>query len=119
VIGIYENDAAIAYSIKSFNAEAEAVNTNFASKPIVVAGSQNNNYMAAYYRTNSKGEVLEFTSVTNSFPAIMTDNKGNSYNIFGEAISGPDKGEILGSPTSFIAYWFAWATFYPGTALVQ
>ena len=80
---------------------------------------QNFNYMTAYYRTNSKGEVLEFSELLNSFPEIMADNKGNRYNIFGEAVSGPDKGEILGSPTSFIAYWFAWAAFYPDTELVQ
>jgi hypothetical protein len=119
VIGIYENDLALAYTINSFEAEGEVVNRIFASKPIVVAGSQRFNYMAAYYRTNSKGEVLEFTELTDAFPAIMEDNKGNWYNIFGEAFRGPDKGEILGSPTSFIAYWFAWAAFYPGTELVQ
>ena len=62
---------------------------------------------------------MEFSELLNSFPEIMADNKGNRYNIFGEAVSGPDKGEILGSPTSFIAYWFAWAAFYPDTELVQ
>ncbi|MFC2112175.1 DUF3179 domain-containing (seleno)protein [Bacteroidota bacterium] len=43
----------------------------------------------------------------------MKDQEGNEWNVFGEAVSGPRKGQELHSVNSFMAYWFSIAAFYP------
>lgn len=49
----------------------------------------------------------------NKLPGIIEDNDGNVFDIFGFCISGPAKGSRLQPMNGFIAYWFAWAAFYP------
>lgn len=38
---------------------------------------------------------------------------GNEWDIFGEALSGPRKGEKLTHAESYTGYWFALSAFYP------
>ncbi len=46
------------------------------------------------------------------FPLIMTDNEGNSWDVFGKAIEGPRKGQQLEGSVSFLAWWWAWKGIY-------
>ncbi len=50
---------------------------------------------------------------------IAQDDNGNSYNAFGEVISGPDTGSELREITNYIGYWFAWSTFAEDITLVD
>ena len=45
---------------------------------------------------------------------IMTDQEGNVWDLFGNALSGPRKGQQLSYPDAFMGYWFSFAAFYPG-----
>lgn len=47
-----------------------------------------------------------------NFPGILTDNEGNTWDVFGKSVSGPRKGEQLSGVTSFLAYWWAWEGIY-------
>jgi len=49
---------------------------------------------------------------TGSFPDILTDNEGNTWDVFGVAISGPRQGQRLKGGISFLAYWWAWEGIY-------
>ncbi|WP_203256444.1 DUF3179 domain-containing protein [Hyunsoonleella ulvae] len=49
----------------------------------------------------------------NASPSLFTDNEGNTWSIFGEALSGPRTGENLTPVKSVMSYWFAIAAFYP------
>jgi hypothetical protein len=62
---------------------------------------------------------LDFTFTQDELPLVMVDNEGNKWDIFGEAIEGPRAGESLHHMKSFIAYWFAWAAFYPNSLIAQ
>lgn len=49
---------------------------------------------------------------TGNFPGLITDNEGNTWNAFGEAVSGPQKGEAMESQQAFLALWWAWQGTY-------
>jgi hypothetical protein len=57
---------------------------------------------------------LDFTYDFNDTEIILTDNEGNKWNIFGEALSGPRQGTFLkAAKTSMMAYYFSIENFYP------
>ncbi len=115
VLGILVNGSAIAFTFDFFDT-INISNFDFAGVPIVIYGSKEKNIAFAYKR-ELNGNILEFNITDKPLPAVMQDNFGNVWNIFGEAIEGPDKGEKLNNVVSFISYWFAWAAFYPETEL--
>jgi len=49
--------------------------------------------------------------------ALLEDQEGNRWNLFGTAVSGPRSGQRLMAPTAFIGYWFSWGAFYPDIVL--
>lgn len=81
--------------------------------PVVVAGSRSRNFIVAYSRVVN-GEARDFTPVQGRLPVIMEDTQGNTWNIFGEATFGPDKGTKLAFVNSGMGYWFVFGAFYPG-----
>lgn len=83
---------------------------------IVVTGNTAKNFIVVFHR-NFNGTILDFSETTDPLPAIMQDNKGNVWDIFGHAISGPDSGEKLTPLLSYMGYWFSFATFYPGAEI--
>ena len=78
---------------------------------IVVIGSDPDNFMVAFKFND------EVFSPDDSGTGIIQDQNGNVYNVFGEIISGPNTGERLTPVTSFMGFWFSWATFYPNLAI--
>ena len=86
----------------------------FNGLPVVAAGSSSKNLAVVFSRKLTDDSVLTFKAVQNVLPIILEDNEGNKWDIFGVAVSGPRAGQQLTATTSFIAYWFALAAFYPG-----
>jgi len=81
--------------------------------PIVVAGSQGRNFAVAF-RRELNGDLLRFTPLQNSLPILMEDQYGNQWNLFGEALFGPDRGAQLNYVNSGMGYWFIFGAMYPG-----
>jgi len=111
-LGILVDEAAKFYSIKSFTNDVDIKEDNVNGENIVVVGSESQNFIAAYNRILSDGTSLTFETIEDD-TAVMIDNEGNEWNLFGEAISGPRQGEQLEAIESFVGYWFAFGTFYP------
>ena len=86
----------------------------FEEEAIVVIGSNKSNFIVAFKRTTADGTLLEFEVEQRQLPIIMNDNEGNKWNIEGKAIEGPRMGEQLVPVNSYVGFWFAWATMYPG-----
>ena len=61
--------------------------------------------------------TLSFEAVPGRLPIVMKDDKGNRWTVFGKALSGPNKGQALTPIEGYVAYWFAWAAFWPSTDL--
>jgi len=120
VLGVIENGQAKTYRFSSFAEETvNVVEDNFNSKGLVIVGSQERNFLMAFERTLADGTVLTFESIQEDGEAIMMDNEGNKWNLFGEAIEGSRVGEQLVNLESYIGYWMAWGAFYPDAEIFE
>lgn len=95
------------------------IQDEFDGLPLVIVGSSSANYMLAFERELPDGSMLQFEALNQAYPAIMGDQEGNRWNVFGRAISGPRKGQQLKPAHSYIGFWFAWGTMYPGVELYE
>lgn len=100
------------YPIDHFDTQLEIINDDFEGEKILVVGSSESRIAVSYIRTLSDGTELEFEELNDELPLIAEDQEGNHWNIFGEAVSGPRKGEKLNHTGGYNAYWFAWADFF-------
>jgi hypothetical protein len=119
VLGLIAGGQTMAFVINSFSTEGSIENVSFGGEEFIVIGNSGKNFAAAYIRKLEDGTMLEFTYTQGELPQVMMDNEGTKWNIFGEAIEGPRAGESLQQAKSFIAYWFAWAAFYPNSLIAQ
>ncbi|MEM7371285.1 MAG: DUF3179 domain-containing protein [Bacteroidota bacterium] len=87
--------------------------------PIVVAGSAGRNLGVAFQRQLADGTLLEFEAVNSGDNIVLRDQEGNEWDVFGYAINGVRQGQQLQRVESFIAYWFAWGTFYDDLSLYE
>jgi hypothetical protein len=60
-----------------------------------------------------ENENLEGFSGNNFGLSVFKDKNGSIWNMKGEAIEGPLKGEKLGEVFSYTAYWFGASSFFP------
>ena len=95
------------------------LNDDLGPNKIVVIGSNTLNLGMVYNRTLPDGTLLDFTSVADQLPVVMSDTEGNRWDISGLAVSGPRSGQKLSHPKSYIGYWFAWGAFNPNLALYE
>lgn len=119
VHGIVVNEEAKVYRFSSFPGKINLVQDEFNGVPVVVVGSQEDNFIVSYEGDKQEGNTLEFKVVEDALPVILEDSKGNRYDIFGEVVEGPGKGNKLTPTTSFIGYWFSWGAFYPGVEIYE
>ena len=116
VLGVIVSGASKAYPINSFG-DLDVINDNIGGQPVVIIGSSTHNFAVAYER-RVNGKVPEFKPAADeALPLVMTDTSGSTWSVFGRAVDGSRAGELLQSADSFVAYWFAWAAFYPDTEL--
>lgn len=78
-------------------------------RTVLIVGSQDMGFFTSYYVPQNN--TLTLLSEDN-FPNVITDSKGNLYNIFGYAVSGPDTGTQLESPKAYVAQNWAWKDFF-------
>ncbi len=113
IVGIQVNGVARAYVIDDFNVEIEIINDVIDGLPIVVMGSSSDGYGVIFKRILNDGTELSFSAVDDAAPALVRDNEGTSWDLFGRALTGPRLGERLRLTNSHVAYWFAWGAFHP------
>jgi hypothetical protein len=122
VLGVNVGTSAMAYPVDRFLPDFEVLNEVLDEVPYVVAGAAQRATAVAYARTLADGTVLEFERSPDPLPALLIDNEGTTWDIFGEAVAGPRAGEQLGIPGGAQgrvqnAYWFAWAAFNPDSLI--
>lgn len=113
VYGIVINDKSKAFPFSNFTSGMTVIEDQVADVPVVVAGDTGRNLVVGFERMTADGVLLSFQALNSDGTEIMTDNEGNTWDLFGYAVSGPRQGQRLVTATSFIAYWFAWGTFFP------
>jgi len=119
VHALIEDEFSKVYRIESMPDTMMVYNDQFAGQPIVVAGSRVKKLVVSYGRHTHDNATLTFQPVQEGLPVLMTDNEGNSWDIWGMAVSGPRTGEYLDMVVSFNCYWFAIAATYPELELIE
>lgn len=118
VIGIRsDQNSSKVFQIDSFSNEIEVINTDFNNQPIVVIGSKDMRFATIYSANTVDGVTQTFEALQDQFPAVMKDQEGNQWDVFGRAISGSKQGEELAKTESYTAYWYAWAAFFPNAEI--
>jgi len=66
------------------------------------------------------GTELTFTAVGDGTDGAYEDDQtGSTWNVVGQAVSGPLAGSELDPVSHLDTFWFAWATYRPGTVIIQ
>lgn len=113
VLGLVVGEMSKVYKISDFPASVGTINDTFNGLPVVAVGSNGDNFGMVFSRRLSDSTLLTFSPLTGSFPAVMADNEGTKWDLFGRALDGARVGTQLFHPESYIAYWFAWGAFHP------
>jgi hypothetical protein len=106
------NGRAKAYK-NAFFKSRRIVADSFQNENFVIIGDEKAGFVASFYEKFIDDEKLKFTPISEGTATIMSDQFDNRYNIFGQAISGPNEGIWLRSTGGVMGFWFAWAAFYP------
>ncbi len=117
VIGIRSTTTSKVYQVDGFGTSTQTINEQFGGQPIVIVGNSDANFAAIFGRELVDGTVLTFSPLTGQYPSVMEDTEGNTWDLFGTAVSGPRMGTQLPMTSSFTAMWFAWATFFENTEI--
>ena len=108
-----------AYPITLFADSIGLISDTIDGQPVVIAGSRDKQLFVSFYRVLDDSTPLAFEPIKNSLPAILSDNRGNTWDVFGSALSGPDAGSQLQACRAYSAYWFAVAAVYPDIEIYQ
>jgi hypothetical protein len=112
IVGIHDNDSSKVYQIPAMGTTMRTINDQFANQSIVVVGNSTLNFTVIYDRRLADGTILSFNPVQDDLPIIMSDTEGNTWDMFGTAVTGPRVGAQLAQTRSYKAMWFAWGSFF-------
>lgn len=110
VFAIINKKQSKVYQFSNFDNDGKAFKDTFNNNEYLIVGDKNiiNAFLLSGDYTN-----LNFEYDFNNTETFFKDDEGNTWSVFGEAISGPRQGEHLTSAKSFVSFWFAVAAFYP------
>jgi hypothetical protein len=117
VLAVIDNEKAKAFRFSQLDANEDLISTSFNNKNLVIAGSKSANLMVAFNTKLADGTVLEFQKTNSPLPALLDDDEGNTWDVFGKAIAGPREGQKLFPVPQMMGYWFSFAAFYPDIEL--
>ena len=106
VYGLIHNGAARAYPLDDIGAN-QALNDAVGGEAVLVVTGSGSPPSGRAYR---RGE-LRFTLADGA----LTDASGGAWEITETALVGPDGSRLDRLSDGFVAFWFAWSTFYPNT----
>lgn len=102
VLGIVGQWGVELFQFNLFRDSIKLYTETFEKEQVMVIGNVENNFIVAFH------QKYVMTPVQDEFPVIMQDNSGTKWNVFGEAVSGPNQGQQLTSPASYMALGWAW-----------
>lgn len=117
VLGILINGKAKAFRIPETAENYSLKESSFEGIDFTVISGGKDSFIAAYENKLNNNKIVTLNLVENNMPFVMEDQFGNKYDLFGTVVEGIDKGERLKTISQYVAYWFAWAAFYPETSL--
>lgn len=117
VHGILFPDHTRIYTFREFEKGIKVVHDSHQGRDVVVVGSKEDNFLVSFNNDPGDGTLLTFSPLEGAYPAVMSDQEGNRWDLFGRALDGPRTGAQLQAVPSFMGYWFSFAAFYPGLSI--
>ena len=112
VHGVIVNGRAKLYVFDSF-INRTIISDSFNGENFTVIGSIEKNIILSFKEKIINSNILTFTVINNfNSNILLKDQLGNEWDLFGNAISGPNLGEKLDATNSFMGMFFSWAPFY-------
>jgi hypothetical protein len=71
---------------------------------LLLLGSSVCQFITAFNKPGGPGQVVEYWAVQNKLPVVLADSDGNSYDVWGEVVDGPNKGLRLEPANYMTAY---------------
>lgn len=110
VLGVQVGEVTRIYQLSLFE-NSNYLTDNIDGQDLIIFGSQTQGFANAYVAKTLNNETLSFESVTGVNGVIARDQFDNEWNLFGEAVTGPDTGETLLPAPAYIGFYFAWVAF--------
>lgn len=106
--GVVIRNRVLLFERALFSEKMQVMQTLFQGQLLVIAGNSELEFAVAFkYRGTTT-----FLPLDSGLPAIMADTGGNVYDMMGNIIDGPNKGQHLDAPFSYSAKEFAWHLFF-------
>jgi hypothetical protein len=118
VLGIPDGAGGVAFPFEELEARGTrvVVSREVGGRSLLVLWDSEARAARAYEPRTGSGPA----TVISQGSSFMDTETGSSWNVEGVAIAGSRVGEqLLPITDSFVAFWFAWAGFYPDTELWQ
>ncbi|EDP72493.1 hypothetical protein FBALC1_15367 [Flavobacteriales bacterium ALC-1] len=109
VFSILDNGESKVYQFSDFIG-GNAIRDSFLGTEYLVVGDEN---LIVAFKMNNGTSNLNFIYDYEDSEIFFSDNEGNKWNMFGNAIEGPRLGQKLNSAQSVTSMWFAMAAFFP------
>lgn len=121
ILAIRNNGVVLYTRFNEFTSDYPFRTRKIGGEDIYVFGSSVDNYMFAFKSETKEGVKIEIDELLlgKTEGALFSDTEGNIWSIFGEAMEGERKGEMLQVPENYIGYAFAWAAFYPESFVLE
>lgn len=119
VLGVRFGEIAKAYPFQNMS-ELAVINDTVDGNPIVVIYYAEEQFAVAYSRVFEGRELtLDMVESNNPvMPFFMKDRETDTvWDMLGNAVEGPFRGQKLIMTPSHTAMWFAWATFWQNTGI--
>ena len=125
VLGLLTGANPVAFEVRKFGPTTRLIEQTYGNTDYLIIGNSDKNFAVSYQRSlksgkelkDSNGADLTFGATDSNLPVILESSDGTKWNIFGVAVEGPLQGEELRITRSYIAFWFAWAAFFPDTEI--
>lgn len=114
VLGVTAEGAFRAYPLLVIIDSGGIINDTLADKPVVIFMDASSVFSIAFSR-EVNGQVLQFENVGDEGLKIVDKKTGSTWNLEGQAVTGPLEGETLSFVTSFITEWYGWSAYHPQT----
>ena len=117
VLAVILGGKARVYRFDNFADDTKIITDEFNFKEIIIVGNKEKNFMVAFGNTLND-EKRTFNVIKDDDPSVyFSDQDGNKYDLLGNVVDGPNKGDSLNKVTSFMAFWFSVGAFYSTTQI--
>lgn len=112
VLGVATDDAAVAYP-RGYVTGSEVIKDRVGDRPVVVSATRTGTFA---YDRRLDGRPLTFEATATAAGDVLLADGSRWSVATGRALDGPHEGRRLEAvPGTAELYWFAWASFHPGT----